>query len=229
MGTTGVGTGTPTTPSTRYATVAAWKLWASDNTTYLTNAEGTSLDGVIGYCLDAASRQIDADTGRVFYLTSAEERIFRADDDGTVDVVDLVAGSISAIAYDADSDDESDTDLETTDYICHPLTDERGRAPARYQELRRRKGAANWPSRGAIVAITADWGYVEDDGSPPADIVQACVILAGRLFARREAKLGAIAVPGVGTVGMVKGSDIDYENLIRRYVRSEADASYALT
>lgn len=210
-----------------YATVDAWKLWASDNTTYFTNAEDTSLDGVIEDCLDAASRQIDHDCGRVFSLTEAEGRDYRVGDDGYVRCVDLV--SIDLVEYDADYDDTAETALATTDYIAGPLVDERGRAPDRYQWLKRRFGSSYWPGPGTIVTVTGDWGYVEDDGSPPPDIVQACVLRAGRLFARREAKLGTVSVPQMGTVGVVKGQDQDYLDLIRPYVRSDAIPGYAVT
>lgn len=209
-----------------YATVADWKLWAADNTTYFTNAEDTSLDDVISDALDAATRQIEQDCGRVFYQTEDEDRTFRVGDDGYVRFVDLVASSIDAVQYDSDNDDTADEDLTDTDYLLGPLTDERGRAPSRYQWMKRRAGASDFPGPGLIVTITADWGYVESDGSPPPDIVKACVLRAGRLFARREAKLGAVSVPNLGTVGMVKGRDIDFEDLIRPYILT---ARYAVT
>lgn len=217
--------------ATRYADVERWKKWAGDNSAYFTDAAGTSLDDVIADELDAASRQVDGDCGRVFYLTSAEERTFRTEDDGTIDFVDLCADAIITVKYDADSDDVAETELEDTDYLLLPLTDNRGRAPDRHQSMKRRRGGSRWPAPGALVTIEGDWGYVETDGSPPPDIVQATIIMAGRLFARREAKLGSIAVPGVGTVGVAKGPDGDYERLIRNYIRTDADADvgYGLT
>lgn len=211
------------------ATVEAWKLWAGDNTTYWTNAEGDSLDDVIGDAIDAASRRVENDCGRTFEVSEDEDRTLRVDDDGRVRFTDLIADSITSFDCDLDGDDEADTELAETDYILGPLTDERGLAPTRYQWAKRRAGAAYWPSPGTIVTITANWGYVESDDSPPPDIVQACIIMAGRLFARREAKLGAVSVPNMGTVGMVKGEDQDYLDLIRPYVRTDTGVGYAVT
>jgi hypothetical protein len=211
------------------ATVEEWKLWAADNTTYFTNAEGDSLDDVIGDAIDAASRRVENDCGRSFELTEAEVRYFRVEDDGTIRFVDLVADTIVEVLYDNDMDDEPDQALAETDYQLMPLTDERGKAPTRYQWMRRRTGSALWPAPGTVVSIEADWGYVEDDESPPPDIVQATIIMAGRLFARREAKLGTVSVPQMGTVGVIKGPDQDYLDLIRPYVRSDAIPGYAVT
>lgn len=215
--------------ATRYADVEQWKKWAGDSTAYFTNADGVSLDDVVGEDLDAASRKVEGDCGRIFYLASGEVRTFRTDDDGTVDFVDLCADAIITVKYDADADDVAETELADTDYLLLPLTDERGRAPDRYQSMKRRKGAANWPAPGAIVTIEGDWGYVETDGSAPPDIVKATILMAGRLFARREAKLGSIAVPGVGTVGVAKGPDGDYVDLIRNYIRTDDGVGYAVT
>lgn len=211
----------------QYATTAAWKLWAADNTAYFTNAEDTSLDGVIADCLEAASRQIDNDCGRVFYRLEAEARDYRVDDDGYVRCTDLV--EITTVEYDSDLDDTADTALAATDYLAGPLVDDHGRAPLRYQWLKRRHGSAYWPGPGTIVTITGDWGYVESDGAPPPDVVQACIIRAGRLFARREAKLGTVSVPQMGTVGVIRGQDQDYLDLIRPYVRTDTGVGYAVT
>lgn len=212
-----------------YATVEAWKLWAAENTTYFTNAEGDSLDDVISQCLDAATRGIENDCGRVFEEIEGEIRTFRVDDNGRLAFVDLIADSVVEVLYDTDGDDTPETALADTDYILYPLTDDRGRLPERYQSMRRRARGAVWPAPGSLVSIEADWGYVESDGSPPADIVMACLLLAGRMFARREAKLGAVSVPGMGTVGMVKGSDQDYLDRIRNYVLTDEEPGWAVT
>lgn len=212
-----------------YQTAAAWKLWALDNTSYDDNAEGTSLDPVIEECIEAASRDIDGDTGRVFYKVTAGARFMRVDDTRAVKFVDMIAGSTTVVLVDDNGDDTPETTLAASNYILEPLTDDRGLAPARYSKLRSRRGASRVLYPGQMVKITCDWGYVESDGTPPANIIMACNIRAGRLFARREAKLGAISVPNLGTVGMIKGRDQDYLDLIRQYIIGNEEPIYALT
>jgi len=213
-----------------YQTPDAWKLWALDNTAYLTNAEGTDLEPVVEECIAAASRDIDGDTGRVFYLTADESRTFRVDDTRAVCFIDLVAGSVAEILVDDDGDDTPETAVAASAFLFLPLTDRRGAAPARYERMVGRRGGPRVLRPGQLVRITADWGYVEgDDDEPPANIVMATNIRAGRLFARREAKLGAVSVPNLGTVGMVKGRDQDYLDLIRDYVIGDEEPVYAIT
>lgn len=212
-----------------YDSVAAWKLWAATNTNYFTNALGESLDGLIEECIAAASRRIDADTGRVFYLTEGEARLFRVGDNGRVRFVDLVVTDDMEVLVDLNVDDVPETALAATDYLLLPLTDSRGRASLRYNSMRTRRGASRILTPGQMVQITTDWGYVEADGSVPADIVMACRIEAGRAFARREAKLGAVSVPNLGTVGMVKGADHQYWEYLKDYILSDEEPMWGLT
>lgn len=221
------------TPATadvrRYSTVEAWKLWAADRPEYFTNADDDSLDDVIAGCLDGASRDIDNDTGRVFYLVSQEARRMRVDDTRRVAFLDLVAGAEIEVLVDDNNDDTPETELVASNYVLLPYTDKQGKASVRYDALITRRGASRVLRPYQVVQITTDWGYVDQDGNPPANIVTACHLRAGRLFARREAKLGAVSVPGVGMVGMVKGQDQDYLDCIKGYIVGAAEPAYAIT
>lgn len=212
-----------------YQGVESWKLWAADQPDYLTNAAGDSLDEVIEDCLKAASRDIDGDTGRVFYKIEQEERWFRVSDTRTVSFVDAIAGADIAVLVDDDGDDVPETALAATDYHLMPFTDDRGRASERYNKLVIRRGASRTLHPGQAVKITTDWGYIELGETPPANIIMACNLRAGYLFARREAKLGAISVPGMGTVGMVKGRDQGYLDSIKNYIIGDDQPVFALT
>lgn len=57
----------------------------------------------------------------------------------------------------------------------------------------------------------------------------ACNLRALRLFARRETPLGAVAVPTMGMVGMIRGKDQDYQDLIRPWVINDEEPQYAVT
>src|SRR3990170_4167386 len=102
---------------TDYATIEAVKRWASDQPDYFTDATGDPLDDVLERAVAAASRSVEADTGRVFYLVEGEARTCRVDDDGAVHLVDLIADSIESVLYDADYDDVAEAELAATDYV----------------------------------------------------------------------------------------------------------------
>jgi hypothetical protein len=211
-----------------YQTRDAWKLWATNLPGSLLNAEDTSLDSVISEILEAASRQIDGDCGRVFYLET-EARLFRVDDTRAVRFVDLVVTDDTEVLIDLNGDDTVETELLASQYRLLPLTNARGQVSARYDRLVARPQSGRSLVPGQLVQITSDWGCVGTDGHAPGDIVMACNLRALRLFARRETPLGAVAVPTMGMVGMIRGKDQDYQDLIRPWVINDEEPQYAVT
>lgn len=199
-----------------YASPDEFKVWLLDNTTYGTNAEGTSLDSVFNRALAAASRQIEQDTGRKFELAT-ETRLARIDPDGVARFRDLVTAT--AVLIDQNADDTPEATAATTDYLLGPLTDEFGGTPARYQWMRARRNSSVRFAPGWLVSIAGTWGYVVDS-LPPEDIVQATLIRTAWIVARRDAQLGTVAIPGVGVAASVQRWDTDYWQLIGPYVHT---------
>lgn len=205
----------------QYATKAELKQWLADNTGNVPSDHDTGLDRA----LYAATRQIEEDTGRVFVLSSSEARTFYADAQGIVRFVDLV-GSPTLVEYDSDWDDTVETTLASTDYMLLPKTGEAGMSPGsgntiRYQSMTAKAygNQAFYPGR--PVRITGIWGYVDSDGNAPYSIIQACLILAARIYMRRMAVFGRITIPEAGMTETLPKIDPDYHSLIRPYVCDE--------
>ena len=198
-----------------YATVAEFKLWLLDNTTYNTNAQGTSLDNLLTDALEAAARQINQDTGRSFTLATAETRLVQIAVDGYARFRALV--SVTTVTIDNDGDETPETTITSTDYVLGPQTDEFGAAAVRYQWMRaRRNGTARF-THGTWLSIVGNWGYVVSSAAP-YDIKQANLIRAAWIAARRDARLGTVALPGIGVAASVQRWDTDYQQLIGPYV-----------
>lgn len=84
------------------------------------------------------------------------------------------------------------------DYELEPLNglDETG-STVPYTAIRRVAGSWYWNGNRASVSVTAKWGWV----AVPADVVEACVVLAKDLAALRDARFG---VAGFGEFGVVR-------------------------
>lgn len=200
--------------NTQYATVAEFKRWLTDKTSYVEDADGNNIDALLTDCLLAASRGIDDDTGRIFYRVELEVRQVFVERCGEVSFVDLIADTVPTIVIDTNGDDVPDKTLATTDYLLLPRTGKNGAAAVRYTDMRLRSTASVVLTPGYMVQITGDWGYL-DDGVAPSKIKQACLLKAARLLARRDAKLGSIIMAmGSSTVEVVAKLDRDYADLV---------------
>jgi len=71
-----------------------------------------------------------------------------------------------------------------------------------------------WLTRLDRVQITAKWGWP----AVPADVTQACLIKAARLFHRKESIQGIAGVSDFGPVRLSKGEDSDVLLLLGPYV-----------
>lgn len=217
MGTTSVA-GSTASGSSRYASIAEFKAWLSDRSAYLVDADGASIDSELGDVLDAGSRLVDDDTGREFFLTSSEARSFRINLQGAVMLPDLIASVTPTVTIDTTGNETAETTLAATDYVLGPLTDERGRAALRYEWLRRARFGSVVFTPGYKLTVSGDWGFLES-GAAPAGVKVATMIQAARLYARRDAKLGAKVIPEVGLREVLSKTDPDYDRLIAPFVR----------
>lgn len=183
--------------SERYASLAA----LSERIT-----ERPSASGVLLATLDAASGAVEAYTGRVFTLASdASSRVFecwRADRvlvDDIGDVTDLAVklgrpGNFTA----------------STAYWLRPNNALSLGRPYEWVFTDDLFTAASYPS----VEVTARWGWPV----VPAEVTEATLLVASRLYARRSSPTG---VAGFGDYGVVRvtSSDADVARLLDPYTR----------
>lgn len=198
-----------------YITIAELKAWALDNVNHATDAQGNSLDALFTDLVEAAARQIDQDTGRRFAALTAETRLVQVQVDGFARFRDLTA--VTSVTIDNDGDETPETVLAATDYVIGPKTDEFGAVAARYQWMRASRNSSARFTPGTWLSILGNWGYVVS-AAAPYDIKQANKIRAAWLWARRDAKLGTVAIPGMGVAASMQRWDTDYQQLIAPYV-----------
>ena len=176
-------------------------------------------DSLLEISIEAASREIDGFTERVF-TSSTATRIYRPTDVFTVFVDDLQ--SITTLKTDSDGSGVFDvTWSNTTDYQLNPLNGIAGGITTPNTQVRA-IGEYLFPiyeprnvnSNEASVQITGVWGWP----SVPTAIRQACILLAMRQFKRYDSPTG---VMGFGDLGVMRVGrvDPDVEKLLMPFRR----------
>lgn len=160
--------------------------------------------------LTAASRRIERDTGRRFWTdVSATARTYRATHE-TLLLIDDVSTTTSLLVETGRG--ASWTTVAGTGYDALP---ENALADGWAIETLERVDAC-WPLWGSTrVRVTAKWGWP----AVPDPIKAACLLLAGRLFRRKDSVEGVAAFNDMGAV-RVSRYDADYDNAIAPYVRT---------
>lgn len=164
-------------------------------------------DGELEAAIDTASRWIDADCQRHFYRLT-EARTFTPCDWYRLELGpfnDLV--SVTTLKTDASGDGVFEVTWATADYQLliadgSPNVNA-GPEPRPYQYVRA-VGAQlfplvyGWATRRNLVEITGVWGWPQI----PADVRQACLILAAEQVKLKDAPLGAAI--GVADLGIIR-------------------------
>lgn len=164
-------------------------------------------DAVLEPVIEAASRLVDSATGRVFYATT-ETRYFTALNDELVYVDDLL--TVTSLKTDADGDRTYETTWATTDYDLEPYN------AAPYTSIRTApSGSYGFPTFRRGVEVTGSWGYCAT-GSHPDAINEATLLLAIRLFKRKDAPFGVLGSPEMG-VARLPAVDPDVQALLAPY------------
>ena len=170
--------------------------------------------------ISAASRGIDAATGRRFYPDTADQtRKYVPMNPSYISIDDL-----SAFTSLTDSGGASWT--LNTDFYLEPVNAiAEGQAYTGIRSINRpflwdaSSADVGVPGPDARVSVTGKFGWA----SPPAEIVQATQILATRLMLRsRQAALGVISFGVDGGAALIARSDPDVVSLIQPYVRTVA-------
>ena len=163
------------------------------------NIDDVLLDGKI----NAASRAIDGVCNRRFYQDgSGSARLFAASVRGRVSIDDC--GTITEVATDAGSGDFA-TVWTSTDYQEEPLNGKRDGLEGWPVMSLRATGNHCFPvSAEALVRVTATWGWA----AVPVQVSEACLIVAAKLYKRRDTAEGFVAFEGAGVRNVVE-SDRD--------------------
>ena len=162
-------------------------------------------DALIELSIEAASRQIDAFTERIFFQTTGA-RVFVPVSSTVCDVDDLI--SVTSLQT-ADDGIVFDTTWAVNDFQLAPLNGLASGLPQSYTQVWA-TGEYVFPvwnsttglGSPATIKINGTWGW----SAVPTAIKQACVILAMRQFKRYDSPLG---VAGFGDLGAIRVGAVD--------------------
>lgn len=180
----------------------------SDLKAYLDISDANS-DAQLLRAIAAASDWIDSYTGRSFVHTAADtEMLFYPEDDGSVSLPDLVTAT--SVKTDSHGDRTFATEFQDTEYELLPLD-----GPP-YQTMRPWPTSSKSFGQGRLVQVIGTWG-IQDGAGPPADVLQACLILSSRLAKRSEAPFGVLQTLDMGTATRLGKEDPDVVALLAHY------------
>jgi hypothetical protein len=142
--------------------------------------------------LEAASRWLDERLDTRFRAVS-ETRYYTARWYDLLHIDDLV--SLTSLKTDDDDDGDYETTWAATDYRLEPRNAAVKNRP--YRTIRyTSNGRYSFPTKvDDGVEVTGLFGY---SAEPPAPIVQACLLMAHRLWMRKDAIFGVAGTPGLG-------------------------------
>ena len=167
-------------------------------------------DDLLELAVEAASRDIDQASERIFYSLS-DTRIFIPRDSSNTAIDDLV--SVTSIKTSTSADGAFDVTWTSSDYQLMPLNGVAGGMTVPY-DLIYAVGDYSFPQSGqeATVEVVGTWGF----SSVPTAIKQATVLLSARIFKRNDSPGG---VMGFGDLGIIRVGrmDPDIDKLIQPY------------
>ena len=167
-------------------------------------------DYLLELAVEAASRDIDQASERIFYSLS-DTRIFIPRDSSNTAIDDLV--SVTSIKTSTSADGAFDVTWTSSDYQLMPLNGVAGGMTVPY-DLIYAVGDYSFPQSGqeATVEVVGTWGF----SSVPTAIKQATVLLSARIFKRNDSPGG---VMGFGDLGVIRVGrmDPDIDKLIQPY------------
>jgi hypothetical protein len=193
---------------------------------------GSKLDvDLLERAISTASRAVDNYCGggkprwrRFWTDTVATARVFQVDDVGFAWVDDFWDLATLAVATDDDDDGVFETTwVQNTDYRALPLNAgaDTGSAYAYYQ-LAAVRESINLVTpqrfrpyqRRPVLQVTAKWGW----SAVPPEVNLATIILAVKLFKRKDAPFGVAGMSDFGAVRIAQ-SDPDVKMLLAAYVK----------
>jgi hypothetical protein len=180
------------------------------------SATDTASDALLEILIEAASRVIDADTGRYFYKSATDEtKYYSAEFADRLFLFDDIV-TITTLATDADdSRTYADVWSASTDYDLKPYNNAAKGLP--FTSIEVRPGSAySFPYYSKGIKIVGIFGYP----SVPMAIQTACILLTARTFKRMSTPLGVASMAALGEVQIaIKDKEPDYWHLIREFMR----------
>jgi len=171
-------------------------------------------DGLLEKAIESASRRIDGYCGRFFYKTASTPINVYPINEYLLRMPEDLANNTVTIKIDTTADGTYATTLTiNVDYILEP-TDASLRG---YPYVHARMvGGQTFPLEVTpsfpTCQVTGFWGW----DAVPADVSQACVLLAMRQFARLNAALGVVGFADMAL--QVRAVDPDVRDLLNQYV-----------
>ena len=192
--------------SNGYATQAEFEEWLGDL------PAGTT-DAILEDAIESASRHVDGLTGDLFYPLTGATFVFTPNDSSTLSLAPSLR-TVTTLKTDDDGDRVYETTWATTDYDLEPLNASIFSRP--YTSIRLAPNGRYAFSRLARgVQIVGDWGWA----TAPDPIKTATLILAARLFGRKNSPLGVAGSSGIGEAILIGRSDPDVMALVAPYRR----------
>lgn len=184
--------------STLYAPLPLFKSYLG------VDADDDSRDDLLAYALASASRMVDKDTGRRFWLDAAPvARVLdvagRVLPGGVLLVPDI--GDVEGLVVEAGSSVAWST-----------VTGVEPWSPGDWATTTQLRYTGGWPCWGQV-RVTARWGWA----SVPFEITQATMIRAAALFKRKDSTEGVLGAGEFGVVRVARG-DPDYRDLVSAFV-----------
>jgi hypothetical protein len=173
----------------------------------------TTHDVTLEAMIEASSRRIDMDTGRVFYATTTT-RYYTPQNAFTLIVPHDIL-SVTEVAVESTNAGGTRVYgfvLGANEYDLEPYD-----GPPFFRIVMNEGGRYAWPRVRRGAKITGTFGYSQT-GYYPGPINEACLRMAARLFERNKAPLGFVSANEFGSTH-VSGSDPDYNALIFPYKR----------
>lgn len=210
--------------SNAYVALADLKAWAvaSGSPTWSAND-----DSNMSLALNAISRALDAHFGTRFY-GSTETRTYTAEWPNLLYIDDLA--TLTTLKTDDDDDGTYETTWTTADYRLEPANAQINTAqPKPYRQIRvKTSGSYSFPVKVQEgVQIVGVFGYQSSTAvaaTVPWQITAATMLMAQRLWKRREAIFGVAGAPAVGVqmviAEVMKDSDVMFllDQIPRRIV-----------
>lgn len=181
---------------------------------------------LLDQAINAASRAIDAWCGRRFWADSAPTaRLYRPRAVDTAVIDDVSTSSGLTVKTDTAGDGTYATTWATSDWLLEPVNADAyqtadGAARGPWWQLTAvgtHRFARPGQTRGRpYLQVTTRWGWPQPW---PADVEEACLLKAARLFKRGEAIFGISGFSEFGTVRITRADDPDAAALLQPYVR----------
>lgn len=175
-------------------------------------------DDILGAAIEAACRWIEQLCGQRFWCD--EDDVTRYQTAGFADVLFLDEGlvSLTSLETDQDGDGVYETRWAESDYVLRPRHAALDNKPYTFISVAS-GGRYAFPLLEEGVKLTGKFGYP----AVPGEVKQAALLMAARLYKRKDAVFGVMGIPEAGML-RVEGVDQDVMMLLVPYIQMRVGA-----